>query len=81
VQDRRNKSAHVGLAMTTLTKMQMLSLCHEHEKLQKQKLSQRHSKEKNHKECKLKSNPRLKTQRHKARTRHMLKDDLKITLF
>ncbi len=72
MQDRRNKSAHVGLAITTLTKVQMLSLCHEHKKLQKQKQSQGHNQKKN---------PRLKTQRHKARARHMLKDDLKITLF
>jgi len=45
VQDQRNKSTHVGLAMTTLTKVQMLFLCHEHEKLQEQELNQGHNKE------------------------------------
>jgi predicted DNA repair protein MutK len=33
-----------------------------HEKLQEQKLNQGHNKEKNHKKCKPKSNPRLETQ-------------------
>jgi len=45
VQDQRNKSAYVGLAMTTLIKVQMLFLCHEHKKLQEQELSQGHNKE------------------------------------
>jgi hypothetical protein len=45
VQDQRNKSAHVGLVMTTLTEVRILILCHEHEKLQEQELSQGHSKE------------------------------------
>jgi hypothetical protein len=31
----------------------------------------------NHKKCKPKSNPRLETQRRKAKTRYMLKDDSK----
>jgi hypothetical protein len=35
--------------------------CHGHEKLQEQELSQGHIKEKNHKNCKPKSNPKLKT--------------------
>jgi hypothetical protein len=30
---------------------------------------------KTHKKCKPKFNPKLKTQRHKVRTRYMLKDD------
>jgi hypothetical protein len=36
-----------------------MSQCHMHEKLQEQELSQGHNKEKNHKKCKPKSNPRL----------------------
>ncbi len=41
----------------------------------------RNNKETNHKKCKLKSNPRLETQRCKARTRYMLEDDSNKTLF
>jgi len=38
------------------------------------------TREKNHKKCKPKFNPRLETQRHKART-HMLENDSKGILF
>jgi hypothetical protein len=35
----------------------------------------------NHKKCKPKFNPRLETQRHKAKTWYILKDDSNGTLF
>jgi hypothetical protein len=39
------------------------------------------AREKNHKKCEPKFNPKLETQRHKARTQHLLKDDSNETLF
>jgi hypothetical protein len=35
----------------------------------------------NHKKCKPKFNPKLETQKHKARTWYMLEDDSNVTLF
>jgi hypothetical protein len=39
------------------------------------------TRKKNHKKCKPKFNPRLETQRHKARTRYMLEDYSNKNLF
>ncbi len=61
--------------------MEICSNCREHKKLQEQNKIKNTTRKTNHKKCKPKFNLRLKTQKHKVRTRYMLKNDSNITLF